>query len=179
MEALITRLVLGTDHDIAARVIDAPVVGADEIKPVIPDHTTTSTTTEQAVGNNIVTPTRETTVEAAPKTSKRNSLFGGLFQKKEVASPSEEKSERDVAPAVPAKDVPAKDAEGLAVSSTRKDPSSPEGIANEPVAPAAVSHNAPRASSPPRESFFGGLFSKQKDGKLQVNTPAQNGHDSC
>ncbi|KAI9722318.1 MAG: hypothetical protein M1812_001790 [Candelaria pacifica] len=94
---------------IAARVIDAPVIGANESKPLVADQPTKPITTEPAVSAGNVTSARETTVETAPKPTKRNSLFGGLFQKKDVASPAEEKSERDIAPAVPAKDVPTKE----------------------------------------------------------------------
>lgn len=50
-----------------------------------------------------VVPTATTTTrEQAPKPSKRNSLFGSLFNK--VSSPSHEKAEKDVVPVVPAKD---------------------------------------------------------------------------
>ncbi|KAI9747807.1 MAG: hypothetical protein M1835_001968 [Candelina submexicana] len=94
---------------IAARVIDAPVVGADEIKPAVADQPAKATTTEPAVGAGNVSSARESPIETAPKPAKRNSLFGGLFQKKDVRSPVEENSERETAPVVPAKDVPPKE----------------------------------------------------------------------
>lgn len=169
----------GLNHEeaaaIAARVIDAPVVGADEIQPIIADPTTKPTTTEPAVIADNVTPAPETTTETAPKHNKRNSLFGGFFQKKDVASPVEEKSEREIAPAVPAKDVPAKDTHSPITSSTSQaaphsvdTPMSNSAVTTDgELTPATVPHKNPRASSPPRENFFGGMFSKQKDAKLQ------------
>ncbi|KAI9698930.1 MAG: hypothetical protein M1836_003119 [Candelina mexicana] len=94
---------------IAARVIDAPVVGADEIKPVVADQPVKPITTEPAVGAGNVSSARESAIETTPKPAKRNSLFGSLFQKKDVRSPVEDKPERETAPAVPAKDVPPKE----------------------------------------------------------------------
>jgi len=48
--------------------------------------------------------TETKTAEPAAHKSKRNSIFGGFFQKKDVTSPTAEKTKEEAAPAVPAKD---------------------------------------------------------------------------
>lgn len=74
--------------------------------------------------------------------SKRASVFGGLFNKNKVTSPSVEKSEKEVGPVVPAKD------ETSAVSETA--PKLDEPIETKPIDAAAVTApaDAPETVSP-------------------------------
>jgi hypothetical protein len=65
------------------------------------------------------------------KKSKRGSIFGGLFAKKDVTSPTAEKAEKDGAPSVPVKDT-----DVLPVSEIA--PKIEEPIANKPIDTAAV-----------------------------------------
>ena len=71
------------------------------------------------------------TTPATEKKSKRASIFGSLFSKKDTASPTSEKAEKEAGPSVPAKD-----AEVLPVSETA--PKIEEPIANKPIDTAAV-----------------------------------------
>ena len=111
-----------------------------------------------------------TTREHAPKPSKRNSLFGSLFNK--VSSPSHEKSEKDVGPTVPVKDNEA--APVSAVAPQLADPvdtSAPKAVpsANEasPATPvASTTRQNTTSSSPPKGGIF--AFMKGKEAKTEV-----------
>lgn len=72
-----------------------------------------------------------TTTPTTEKKSKRASIFGGLFAKKDVTSPTSEKTEKDVGPSVPAKD-----SDVLPVSETA--PKLEEPIDQKPIDTAAV-----------------------------------------
>jgi len=123
-----------------------------------------------------------TTREHAPKPSKRNSLFGNLFNK--VSSPSQEKSERDVGPTVPVKDTDT--APVSAVAPQLADPvdiSAPEPVAStgetDPVtAGTSTTRQNWTSSSPPKGGIF--AFMKQKEVKHEVRQSASvSSADHC
>jgi len=120
----------------------------------------------------IATPS-STTREHAPKPSKRNSLFGSLFNK--VSSPSQEKTEKEVGPTVPVKET--ETAPVSAVAPQLADPvdttvSKPVTTSNEADA-VAVSPGASNtrhtltSSSPPKGGIF--AFMKGKDARSEVS----------
>lgn len=110
--------------------------------------------------------TTSATARDAPK--KRNSIFGSLFQRKDTASPVEEKKEKEVIPPVPVKDneaptmTPAVPPPGSADSSA---PTTTE-----------ASHTAPKdkSNSLPKEGFLG-KFMKHEKAKHQVSVLVENG----
>ena len=83
----------------------------------------------------------ETTTPTTEKKSKRTSIFGSLFSKKDATSPTSEKAEKEAGPSVPAKD-----AEVLPVSETA--PKIEEPIANKPIDTAAVTAPIDTAQTP-------------------------------
>lgn len=83
----------------------------------------------------------ETTTPTTEKKSKRASIFGSLFSKKDATSPTSEKAEKEAGPSVPAKD-----AEVLPVSETA--PKIEEPIANKPIDTAAVTAPIDTAQTP-------------------------------
>ena len=83
----------------------------------------------------------ETTTPTTEKKSKRASIFGSLFSKKDATSPTSEKAEKEAGPSVPAKD-----ADVLPVSETA--PKIEEPIANKPIDTAAVTAPIDTAQTP-------------------------------
>jgi hypothetical protein len=83
----------------------------------------------------------ETTTPTTEKKSKRASIFGSLFSKKDATSPTSEKAEKEAGPSVPAKD-----AEVLPVSETA--PKIEEPIANKPIDTAEVTAPIDTAQTP-------------------------------
>ncbi len=101
----------------AARVVGEPALPAGGNSTAVDDISPAATAAESGAAAPIAaetTPT-STTRETAPKPNKRASIFGGLFGKKEAASPAA----TETAPAVPAKD------ETSAISSTAPQLDSP------------------------------------------------------
>ena len=113
--------------------------------------------------------------DSAPKPTKRNSLFGNLFNK--VTSPSHEKTEKDVAPAVPAKDTettPVSAAAPQLADPTDTSAAQPVATTGETAPVSAGTTSTPRtltSSSPPKGGIF--AFMKQKDAKHEVS-PVSN-----
>jgi len=101
--------------------------------------------------------------EVAPKPTKRGSVFGSLFGKKDGISPSAERKEKDVVPAVPAKD---SETAPLATTAPQLDPvttSAPpvEATTAEPEIAAASPTTKVSSPSESRGGVFG--FLKQKE----------------
>ena len=149
---------------IAARVISEPVVPVEG-----------STTTGAGEGTaapaqtSSLTPTQTETTNTATSKPKRGSVFGSLFAKKDSASPTRERKERDIAPAVPAKDgettsaATAPTTEGHTMEAA---PATTEGAAAntttpETTAPAPATTTAAHKATSPIESK-GGLFGFMK-----------------
>ena len=146
----------------------APIAKDDEVmpvdKPVVPEAATTEQSTS-APPKEIIRP------------NKRNSFFGSFFQRKDVASPVEEKTEKEVVPPVPAKDIdapavapvvlsPAPVAESVAPVPP-KDATTTTSTApamTEPV----LTPKVEKSASLPKEGFFGKLM-KQEKVKHQVS----------
>lgn len=112
-----------------------------------------------------------TSREHAPKPSKRNSLFGSLFNK--VASPSQEKTEKDVVPIVPGKDTQASSVSAVApqladpvdTTASRPIPTSNEADA---VTPGTTNtRHTLTSSSPPKGGIF--AFMKGKEARSEVS----------
>ncbi len=115
----------------------------------------------------------EAKAEPTPHKSKRASLFGGLFQKKDVTSPTTEKTKEEVAPAVPAKD------ESLAVAETAPQidtavgsgkPIEPESVTkpiDTPTAPKETTTPQEITSTSPSKGGFKG-FLKKAEGMFEV-----------
>ena len=105
------------------------------------------------------------TADTAPKSSKRNSVFGGFFNKKDTPK-------KDVAPAVPPKD----DESGTAPKASEPTDTSPanaaEGVTD---TPAATETPAPTSTTPtqktPQTESKGGLFGfiKSKEAQHEVS----------
>jgi hypothetical protein len=155
---------------VAARVLEAPVVPAESAttETVAPTEAAATTETAPTTEAAVVTPKAE-----APKPTKRGSVFGSIFGKKDTVSPKEEKKEKDVVPAVPAKDTE------VAAVAPQLDPVSTEAPSEETPAvvpePATETAPAPSAASPVestpatkekrRQSFFslGGKKEKKSE----------------
>ena len=137
----------------------------DEILP-----TTVAEIVQPAPGA-VETTTPTLSREHAPKPSKRNSLFGSLFNK--VSSPSQEKSEREVGPIVPV--TQSETAPVSAVAPQLTDPvdttaSRPIAMSNEagPVTPGTTNtRHTLTSSSPPKGGIF--AFMKGKDARSEVS----------
>ena len=116
------------------------------------------------------TPTT-TTREQAPKPSKRNSLFGSLFNK--VSSPSQEKTEKDVVPIVPAKDTEASPVSAVApqladpVDTTASHPAPMSHEADAVTPGTSNNRHTLTSSSPPKGGIF--AFMKGKDARSEVS----------
>lgn len=152
----------------AARVIGEPVVPTGGHSTAVDDISPVATGAESAAAAPIAAETAPTsaTRETAPKPNKRASIFGGLFGKKEAASPPP----IETTPAVPAKDEPS------AISSTAPQLESPvTQPTTEPVAgtvasgtpAAAIDSNRPGAAATGlperrRSSFFNTLGTKKE-----------------
>jgi len=146
--------------------VTAPEAPVDEILPaavaevVQPAPTAVETTTPSP-----------TTREHAPKPSKRNSLFGSLFNK--VSSPSQEKTEKEVGPTVPVTET--ETGPVSAVAPQLRDPvdttaSQPVLMRNEADAVTPGTSNTRHtvtSSSPPKGGIF--AFMKGKDVRNEVS----------
>lgn len=133
--------------------------------------------TEDATTAETAAPAAATSTEAAvtPKPTKRGSMFGSIFSKN---SPTTERKEKDVVPAVPEKDsevapvapvAPQIDPVPTSASTEDAVPTAP--AVNEPVAPVvpapATTTEATSTATPPvkdkrRQSFFGSLGGKKE-----------------
>ena len=159
---------------VAERVVGAPVVPVE-------GSTTVAAADEPAqpiLAESGVEPWNPVNRESAPKPNKRNSLFGGLFNKKDAGSPTLERTERDVGPTPPLKDTestptsaPAPQTPEPATKSTVQtaEPSheSVPGVLEATTAP--VAGDAPVQKSPPTSK--GGIFGfmKQKEAHYSVS----------
>ncbi|KAI9881035.1 MAG: hypothetical protein M1830_008917 [Pleopsidium flavum] len=147
---------------IAARVVNEPVIPVDESIPARTGESVAPTT----AGSGTTQPS-VTTRENAPKPSKRNSLFGSLFNK--VSTPSQEKSERDVGPTVPVKDTETNPVSAVAPQlADPVDTSAPKPVTSTgETAPVTTGTSTTRqpltSSSPPKGGIF--AFMKQKEAK--------------
>ncbi|KAL9123095.1 MAG: hypothetical protein Q9187_000346 [Circinaria calcarea] len=150
---------------VAARVISEPVVPNEEAKdsstsnavqPVIPAE-------PAAMDTSVGQPS--TMRETAPRPAKRSSMFGSFFNKRDNASPTRERKEKDIAPAVPSKDV-----EPTPVSATAPQLEDPTSTSlSQPAEPAApASTTIPSVTTPSSESK-GGIFGfmRQKEAQHQ------------
>ena len=121
---------------VAARVLGAPVVPAEGSTAVM----AADEPAQPVLAESGVDSTNAVNRENMPKPNKRNSLFGGFFNKKDTASPPLERTEKEVGPTVPVKD-----AESTTVSAT-----APQ--LTEPVNTSSV-----QAAEPSQESILGKL----------------------
>lgn len=176
----------GTNHHAAeAATVGVPAAGAATALATSEESKPSETVEEpktEAVKDTTTTPT---TRETAPKPAKRNSIFGSIYQK--VKSPTAEKKEHEVAPAVPPKDSeapqiaePVKDTDDTFQDAPETKVEEPaEAKVEEPLAtttaataaPAAIateekktSPTTEKAATPKKEkeSFLGGLLSKAR-----------------
>ena len=85
------------------------------------------------------------TSTSTEKKAKRGSVFGGLFGKKDATSPTEEKKESEVAPAVPAKDTTATEVPAV----SEEAPKIEKPIEAKPIDTAAVVAAADTVTTPP------------------------------
>lgn len=146
--------------------VNAPEVPGDEILP-----TPVAEIVQPAPAAVETAAPSSTTREHAPKPNKRNSLFGSLFNK--VSSPSHEKTEKEVGPAVPMKET--ETAPVSAVAPQLADPvdataSKPVPMSNEGdvVTPSAANtRHTVTSSSPPKGGIF--AFMKGKDARSEVS----------
>ncbi|MCJ1380494.1 hypothetical protein MMC17_003599 [Xylographa soralifera] len=153
---------------VAARVMGEPVVpiqaaqGEDSAAPVI----------AQPVA---AAPSSATAPEVAPKPTKRGSVFGSLFGKKDGVSPILERKDKDIVPAVPAKD---SETTPLTTTAPHLDPvatSAPsvEGLTTEPeVATSPITKAVSPGES--KGGMFGFLKQKevQKEEKKEIKAEA-------
>ena len=160
-----------------------PTVPAEGVKSVgATDPIAAETATSGAIEPTAETANTETKPAAAiaardnaPKPSKRNSIFGSFFGKKDVTSPTKE----EAAPSVPAKDV-----EPTVVSATAPQLEDPVHTAAQPTETApttthrldtthastpATKHNG--SPSATKGGIFG--FMKQKDAQHEVSCPTR------
>lgn len=149
-------------YDVAARVMGEPVVAGED--PLV-ESVTASVPTEPIVSQ--VTSTG--TPEIAPKPTKRASVFGNLFGKKDGVSPIVERKEKEVVPAVPTKET---ETDPVTTSAAQVDPVSTSTPVVEPVSTeqGAATEVSPAAkdttSSEPKGGIFG--FLKQKEVQREV-----------
>ncbi|KAL8819534.1 MAG: hypothetical protein Q9223_002051 [Gallowayella weberi] len=169
---------------VAARVMGDPVIPVEgattQEAPVAAPATTTATSTTAAEPLEPTpaaeSPTSTTPREAAPKANKRNSIFGGLFGKKETPAttptPTATSTTNETAPAVTTKDTePAPIAQ---VDGHPENPVTENAPTVDSTAPAAASETAPVTSSATspvspdaskanrRSSFFSNLGTKKE-----------------
>ena len=142
-------------NSVAARVVGEPVVPAEGA-------TTAATTETTAV------PTEAERPGPSATKTKRGSVFGNLFNKKDNASPTRERKEKDVAPAVPAKDAEPTTA-ATEAAATETTPASAEAPAAGTSSLETASPTTHSKATMPYESK-GGLFGfiKQKDTQHEV-----------
>ncbi|MCJ1403291.1 hypothetical protein MMC11_006514 [Xylographa trunciseda] len=145
---------------VAARVMGEPVVPTEG---VIGDSSTAPAVAEVIAAE----PSPAIAHEVAPKPIKRGSVFGSLFGKKDGVSPSLERKEKDVVPAVPAKD---SETAPLAATAPQLDPvttsASPVEAANaEPEIAAASPTTKVTSPSEVKGGIFG--FLKQKEAQKE------------
>ncbi|KAI9882280.1 MAG: hypothetical protein M1823_005975 [Watsoniomyces obsoletus] len=171
----------------AARVLSAPVENVDESKPAPIAKDGEAVIEEPA--KTTETPVTDTTPavpakDATPKPTKRNSFFGAFFQRRDVASPADEKKEKDVVPAVPPKDsTVASTAPVLPEPNMSGAPTEPTTTAEALTTPAVATTTEPAVTptkekpTTPRESFFGkfmkGKTLEPKDEKLDTDKKAE------
>ena len=85
---------------VAERVLGAPVVSAEGSATV----NATDEPAQPILAESGTESSNTVSRENAPKSNKRNSLFGGFFNKKDTGSPILERTEKDVGPTPPLKD---------------------------------------------------------------------------
>lgn len=152
----------------ASRVVAAPVVPIAEDKPAPIAKDGEAEAAEAPKTTEPVTSVASS--KEAPKPNKRNSFFDTVFRRRDMASPSEEKKEHDVAPTVPAKD-----SEIPATAPTLPEPATvTTDKPSEPIAaltpPATNDAAKDKPASAPKESFFG-RFLRQDKAKTPVCLP--------
>ncbi|KAL8802413.1 MAG: hypothetical protein Q9182_003836 [Xanthomendoza sp. 2 TL-2023] len=168
---------------VAARVMGNPVIPVEgattQEAPVAPATTTaTSTTAAEPVEPTAAaeSPVSTTPRETAPKANKRNSIFGGLFGKKETPAttptPTATSTANETAPAVPTKGT--EPAPISQVDGQTENPATETAPTVDSTAPAATSETVPVTSSATspvspdaskanrRSSFFSNLGTKKE-----------------
>ena len=153
---------LGTYLSLASRVITEPVLPTEETKAMETGDMTTDATEAPVTTN---------PPEAAPKPTKRGSVFGNFFNKKDGMSPSREKKEKDMAPAVPVKD-----AEATPMAATEEPASVTQleetAVMSTPAENTIATSAAPTATTAhtPASESKGGIFGflKQKEAQREV-----------
>jgi hypothetical protein len=145
----------------------------DEAKPV----TTTKDGEAATVPSTVAEQTSPVTPKEHAKQNKRNSFFGALFQRRDTASPIDDKKEKEVMPTATAKDAnlstgaPSLPAPVITsdVPSTEPLPISagPTAAEQAPITPKETPKE--KGSSAPRESFFG-KFMRQEKAKHHVSS---------
>ncbi len=141
----------------------------DEAKPV----TTIKDGEVAAVTSPVAEQTSPVTPKENAKQTKRNSFFGALFQRRDTASPIDDKKEKEALPTTTAKDVDVSTgAPSLPAPVITSDVPTTEPV---PIsAGPAATEQAPvtpkeKSSSAPKESFFG-KFMRQEKAKHHVSS---------
>ncbi|KAI9786057.1 MAG: hypothetical protein M1816_008148 [Peltula sp. TS41687] len=135
---------------VAARVVAQPVVPIEESQtlPLVKDEPVVAQPVSQPVSTEHTAPAA---VRDAPKPNKRNSFFGSFFQRKDTASPVEEKKEREMVPPVPVKD--------NEVPTTTPAIQPPVAADTSVPATAEAPHTTPKDT---KEGFFGKFLKQEK-----------------
>ena len=157
-------------YNVAARVISEPVVPNEELKASSPSDAVQPAVATESTPMNTNVGEPSTMRETVPRPSKRGSMFGSFFNKRDNASPTRERKEKDIAPAVPSKDV-----EPTPISATAPHLEDPMSTSSpgpaEPAAPASAT--IPSVTTPSTE-MKGGIFGfmRQKEAQHQVRNTA-------
>lgn len=161
------------DHNVASRVLADPVIPVEGAKAEEPSTSTADTTVPLVAAENPTTTTaRETT---APRANKRNSIFGGIFGKKEpssTATPTTSTPATETAPAVTNKDPepvatsPTVPQQETGVSGTAPTLDTPAPASATETAPTTTSTTSPispnTSKANRRSSFFSNLGTKKE-----------------
>ncbi|PSK45347.1 hypothetical protein B9Z65_2487 [Elsinoe australis] len=158
----------------AAAVTGAAAAPAEETTEPKPAETTDAAVVAPTTAAETKPEETKEETPVAPKPSKRNSIFGSIYQK--VRSPTTEKKESEVAPIVPPKDQETKAEEATPIPATTTEvsaaPKIEEPVESKPVeaAPVAAAATTPaekdvkKVETPKKEkeSFFGSFLNKAR-----------------
>ena len=155
---------LANSISLAARVLGEPVVNTEGSAT----EASTAPPTEAATASDVGPST--TATETAPKPTKRGSVFGSFFGKKDGTSPSTERKEKEIIPAVPAKDTEVSPAaEAVPVVGDVDSPIAAEETTPAVPEPVGAPTTTAAATSPSesKSGIFG--FLKQKEAQRDVS----------
>lgn len=159
-----------TSLTVAARVISEPVVPNEEAEAPSTSSAVQPAIATESAAINTNAGEASTMHETVPRPVKRGSMFGNFFNKRDNASPTRERKERDVVSTVPIKDV-----EPTHISATAPQLEDPVNTSSTDAAePAALaSTTIPNVTTPPSDSK-GGIFGfmRQKEIQHQVSYTA-------